>query len=83
MDPRVALIGALDGSKDHRDAYNAWVTKGGFPARVALHPASSYWAQGMRYGTVRQVFSRNVRVTWDGNGDVSRMVRFADILEVL
>lgn len=53
MDPVTTLEDWLfSGSALSRAAYNGWVERGGFLARVELHPATDAWMQGDRYGEV-------------------------------
>ena len=55
MDPCAVLADVIADGKITREQganYNEWMAKGGFGARVALHPASDRWMMGTRYATV-------------------------------
>lgn len=77
MDPNVALFNAMsihyDYPNDARHDYNEWVRKGGFPARVELHPATDAWMMGDRYGAVVWVDAVFVNVRCDRSGKVRRV----------
>jgi hypothetical protein len=50
--------------------------------RVQLHPATTWWARGARFGVVAKLTPGHVWVLLDATSKVVR-VRVADILEVL
>lgn len=48
MDPIQALTEAIQGSAEHRKAYNSWVASGGFRANVKVAPHTNTWMKGAR-----------------------------------
>jgi hypothetical protein len=63
MDPKAALIAALAGDRESARAYNQWIQRGGFAARVAIDPATDLFMRGVRYAEVRWVGRRLVTLT--------------------
>lgn len=84
MDPVVTLRMALAGDRQAARDYNSWIQRGGFPARVSIHPAADAFMRGVRYADVRWVGRKyvtlaetTVRGFWTGT------MSFGNILEVL
>jgi len=63
MDPKQTLTLALTGDRDAVLAYNEWIQRGGFPARVAIDPASDLWMRGIRFAEVRWVGRKLLTLT--------------------
>ena len=73
MDPQACLqrwVDAADSPDDALEAaedYAAWVSKGGFKARLKTHPGHPLYAEGIQYATVQQLsYSIAHCVTDDG-----------------
>lgn len=82
MDPTTTLrtILAGGGTATDRANYNAWIARGGFPARVQLHPATDAWMMGDRYGECVRIGTRFAYVKCDRSGR-TRKVAHANVLE--
>jgi hypothetical protein len=78
MDPRTIVLAFTNGEGDTemRDNYNAWVARGGFPARVMLDLPG-----GVREAAVFRIGYRRFQCM---NEAASRMhIPFAEVVEVL
>lgn len=75
MDPQALIESiiepAYDFDPDQAADYNEWVAKGGYRARVAVHPVTDEFMQGDRYGEVLAVTrTGKVKVILDRSGSV-------------
>jgi hypothetical protein len=69
MDPKATLMVAMDREatvserRQARKDYAAWVTRGGFKAKVEIHPACGLWMRGMKWAEVDSIGPSTVRVS--------------------
>ena len=63
MSPKATLELALSGDADAVRDYNAWIQRGGFAARVRIHPETDLWMRGIRYAEVRWIGRKYVTLT--------------------
>lgn len=73
MDP-IALIADVIATgkitREQRENYREWLDRGGFPARVELHPATDAWQSGDRFGRVVGLGRLNLYVRCDRSARV-------------
>lgn len=76
MDPNVTLrnliaeglTAGISHGGEFRQAYNGWVSRGGFASRVELSPATDAWMMGDRFGEVIRVGTKYLHVKMDRSG---------------
>lgn len=80
MDPKAALNLALDGVKEGRDAYNAWVRRGEPKVMVKVNPGTDLWMAGARHVEVSMVGTKWVHVTHPMSGRAFKIA--PDLVEI-
>lgn len=77
MDPRIALadwLGGIGNARENASAYNEWIARGGFPARIAVSPRASEYKDD-RYAAVIDVNYKTVTVVFEWSGKTKRLAK--------
>lgn len=75
MDPKALVNDWINGTGAHYGShYRDWIDRGGFPARVEVHPGTDAWMQGDRYGEIVKLGTKYAHIRMDRSG---RLLRFS------
>lgn len=81
MDPVTTLINALQGDRFARSEYNAWIGRGGFPARVQVSAWTDTWMRGIRSLEVTKVGTKYIHGVHSGGTKIR--LPFSALSEVI
>lgn len=73
MDPKAALILALEGDRKAAREYNAWVKGGGFRVALYVDPSTDLWMRGVRTMWVKSIGTKYVTGEHAMSGKVFRV----------
>lgn len=74
MDPKALVMDWING-ETNAPQYREWIERGGFPARVELHPGTDAWMSGDRYGDIVSLGRKYAHVRMDRSGKTRKVAR--------